>query len=142
MEVDIVNLLTPSSLSDFFAYGILLLSLATLFAMPEKNNTPLYIMYVVIFFAVLDLLRGDNGELFSTIGATFYGGGSGYLGFGNQGFGTMFTHLGMGLLPLVGGAMIRRRGKQGRFGMPLAFLTGIVGMVYTIGAFTSPQLFY
>lgn len=139
---DILRNLEPTNLGNYMAYIIFFLSILALFLMPEKNTMPLYLTYAVIFAAAVDLLRGPQGELFSSFGAPLYGGGSGYMGFGNQGFGTLMIHVAMGLLPFIAGAMIRRRGRQGRWAMPVEFIIGFIGAIYTVGAFMMPEMFY
>jgi len=133
--------LTPNTLGDIMVYLILGLALVTMFTIPEKNPVPSNLILVVVFATIIDLLRGSNGELFASFGGQLYGGGHGYMGFGDNGFGTLMLHLVMSLLPFMTMATMRYRGRsKNKIARITAILTGIIAAIYTVAAFFVPQV--
>jgi hypothetical protein len=53
----VTSILKPSSLADIFVYLIFFGALAVLFVMPEKNETPMYLLFGIIFCCILDFMR-------------------------------------------------------------------------------------
>lgn len=127
---DILNILRPDTLADYFIYGIFLLSLIATAVIPEKNDQASYLMFAVMFCAILDLLRQQ--------GANFP-----IPGFDNQGFATFLIHVIMAIFPFIAAGAIRRRSrKQGALAVPICLLLGLIGTLYAIGSFLVPQTFY
>jgi len=117
------EILRPSSLGDILIYAILILAFLTLMLTPEKNDRPNYILLLVIFVTVIDLLRGSTGNVIPVPG------------FDDEGFGTLIIHIIMGVAPLLAAGSIRAPQRKGRISIPLALITGIIGSIYAIIAF-------
>jgi len=124
-----IQQLRPDNLASIFIYLILILSLVAVALMPEKSVNSQYIMFAVVFFAIIDLLRGD-GRNFPLPG------------FDNEGFATFLIHIGMFALPLIAGGMVRRTSRKGGAALPLCLLVGLIGGLYAIGSFITPPTFY
>jgi hypothetical protein len=123
--------LRPETLGDLFIYIIFIGGLISTLFIPEKNNQPLYLMFAVMFFAVLDLIRGDGTTLPIE-------------GFSDDGFATYLIHIGMGILPFVAAGMVRfppGRKKSG-ITIPFLILIGFIGALYAVGTFAVPDAFY
>jgi hypothetical protein len=128
----VIDLLKPGSLADVFIYAIFFSALGVLFTMPEKNETPLYLVFAVIFFCIIDLMRmrvQANGGRFPIPGSDA------------KGFFTFILHIAMGMVPFITAGMIRRRGRKGAASVPLAVIAGIVGSLYAMLAFVSPSIY-
>lgn len=126
----IVVALRPETLGDFIIYAIFILSVGVMIFTPEKNDQANYLTWLVMFSCVIDLLRGNNGDIMPIAG------------FDNTGFGTMILHVIMGIAPFIIAGIIRIRGRQNRLARPLAIVAGVIGSIYAIGSFAQPNLFY
>lgn len=126
---DVIAILRPETLGDLFIYISFLGALIATALIPEKNDGPMYLMFIVMFMAVIDLLRGDGSALPID-------------GFDNQGFGTFIIHIAMGILPFIAAGMVRRKGRKGGAAAPFMIMLGFIGVVYAIGAFAVPDAFY
>jgi hypothetical protein len=124
-----IQQLRPDNLASIFIYLILILSLVAVALMPEKSVNSQYIMFVVVFFSIVDLLRGD-GRSFPVPG------------FNDTGFATFLIHVGMFALPLIAGGMVRRTSRKGGAALPLCLLVGLIGGIYAVGSFITPPTFY
>lgn len=131
----IVELLRPDTIGDFFIYVIFFLSMLLLFVTPEKNDTPNYLTFIVLFACVLDLLRG-NPSVQDTISIPEP------WGLSDEGFFTYLLHIVMFVFPLIAGGMTRRKGRKGGAALPVALLIGLIAGVYAIGTFLAPDAFY
>lgn len=121
--------LRPDNLASLFNYLMLVLALIAIAVTPEKSTTSQYLMFAVIFFVIVDLLRGDGRAIPID-------------GFDNQGFGTFLIHIGMFVFPLVAGGMVRRAGRKGGLALPMCLITGLLGGLYALGSFLAPAAFY
>ncbi len=126
----IVAVLAPNSLADFFIYLIFILSIVASATIPEKNVQAPYLMYAVLLFCIIDLLRGDNGQ------------GMPVMGFDNTGFGTFLIHIGMFALPLIAAGLVRRQGRKGGLAVPACLLAGLFGGIYAVMSFLAPEVLY
>lgn len=124
----VLVIVRPDSLGDIFIYIIFFLSLVMLVVVPEKNETSLYLVFAVILFCIVDLLR-QTGDF--PVPET-----------DNCGFLTFLLHVGMGAFPWIAAGMTRRQGKKGGMAIPVGGLLGLIGFVYAFGAFALPGLFY
>jgi hypothetical protein len=125
----ILNILRPDSIGDFIIYTIFFLSLVLLVVIPEKNETPLYIVFGIIFLCVVDLLRTQTNNF-------------PIAGFDNKGFGTFLIHIAMGIAPFIVAGMVRKHGRKGGSVIPIGLLMGFIGVLYALGSFFNPELFY
>lgn len=128
---DILAILRPETLGDLFIYIIFIGALISSVFIPEKNDTPSYLMFAVMFFAILDLIRGDGSTLPIP-------------GFDNTGFGTYLIHIFMGIFPFVAAGMVRFPPGQRKSGITIPFLLliGFIGAIYALGTFVLPETFY
>ena len=124
----VIDLLKPASLADVFIYAIFFATLGVLFTMPEKNEIPMYLLFAMIFFCIIDLMR-MRVEKFPIPGS------------GEKGFFTFILHIAMAMTPYITAGMIRRRGRKGAASIPLAILAGIVASLYALLAFISPTIY-
>ncbi|MCA9889952.1 MAG: hypothetical protein KC546_16345 [Anaerolineae bacterium] len=124
------NALRPESLGDWFVYLLLIMNFLVLVITPEKNDRANYMIVVVLFACVVDLMRGSNGSVIPVDG------------FDDLGFGTMMTHVIMGIVPFLAAGAIRITGRKGRMSVPLAVLAGVFGVVYAVFAFVAPNVVY
>lgn len=130
---DIIAIIRPDTLGDYFIYIIFILSLIQTVVTPEKNNVVTNIAFVVIVCCIFDIIRGSQPNLLNIPEPW---------GFTDQGFLTFMIHIAMAVLPLVAAGMVRRRGREGALAVPVALLTGGFGILYAVGAFFAPQVFY
>lgn len=126
----ILAVLSPKSLADYFIYLIFILSIVASATIPEKNVQAPYLMYVVLLFCVIDLLRGNNGE------------GVPIPGFDNEGFATFMIHIAMFAFPLIAAGLIRREGRKGGLAVPMCLLAALFGGIYAVMSFLSPAALY
>ncbi|MAU10698.1 MAG: hypothetical protein CL607_12820 [Anaerolineaceae bacterium] len=122
--------LRPDTLGDYFIYLLFIINFLVLVLTPEKNDRANYMILAVLFACVIDLMRGRNGEVIPVDG------------FDDLGFGTMMTHLIMGIVPFLAAGGIRVPGRKGRLAIPVAILAGIMGSIYAIFAFVAPNVVY
>jgi hypothetical protein len=125
----ILETLRPQSLADVFIYAIFFTVLGVLGAMPEKNETPMYILFGLILLCILDLMR-TRVERFPIPGSD------------DKGFFTFIIHIAMAMFPFIVAGMIRRRGKKGAAAVPLAILGGLLGSLYAAMSFIAPEALY
>ena len=128
----VIGLLKPASLADVFIYVIFFSILGVLFTMPEKNETPMYLLFAMIFCCIVDLMRTrvvEAGGRFPIPGADA------------KGFFTFMLHIAMAMLPFITAGMIRRRGRKGAASIPLAILAGVVACLYALLAFASTSIY-
>lgn len=131
---DILANLRPDSIGDIFTYSILLLSFITLFAMASGNSLAQYVTFGVIILAFVDLLReGLPNFADSPTGDPI---------FSDLGFGTFIIHMAMFVLLATAVGAIKVRGKKGEAARPIAIVAAIMALVYTLGAFVAPEIFY
>lgn len=132
MEVlnQVVEIIRPETMGDLFVYGIFLLSMLNLAFIPEKNDLPVYLHYAIILMCILDLLR--EGAALPIEGT------------GDTGFFTFMLHIGMFLAPMVSAGAIRLpKGKRGtNYSRMIAILVTMIAMLYAVGSFAQPALFY
>jgi len=124
----ILQALRPDTIGAIFIYTILLLSVLMTILTPDGNDMATNLQFAVIFFCVLDLLRG--GVSFPIPGAD------------DAGFFTFFLHVGMFVIPFIIAGTVRKKGRQGGAVLPVAVLTGVIALVYAAGAFFDPNTFY
>ncbi|QPC80556.1 hypothetical protein G4Y79_12615 [Phototrophicus methaneseepsis] len=123
--------LRPETLGDYFVYLLIILNFVVLTLTPEKNDYANYLILLVLFCCVIDLMRGSNGAIMPIEG------------FDNYGFGTMLLHIIMGIIPFMAATAVRLRGqRKGRLSIPLAIVAGITGSLYAVFALTAPQIVY
>ena len=116
----IANILLPQNFADIFIYLIFFLSLLMLALIPEKSQQSTYIMFVVLFFALVDKIRQATNDL-------------PIQGLDNEGFATLLIHVGMFVLPLIAAGLIRGRGRNDKRGVPVGILIGLIGGLYAVG---------
>lgn len=138
----ILEVLRPSSIGDIIIYLIIIILFVTTIVLPDKNDQANFFLLAALFASFLDLLRGSDGQLFAGTGAAYFGGGSGYLGFGDSGFATLLLHVVMAIGPFIAAGLMRIRTRRGRMAVPLSILAGIIGSLYALGAFFAPETFY
>lgn len=116
----IANILLPQNFADIFIYLIFFLSLLMLFFIPEKSQQANYIMFVVLFLAMVDKIRQATDQIPIE-------------GLDNEGFATLLIHVGLFVLPLIAAGLIRGRGRNDKRGVPVGILIGLIGGLYAVG---------
>lgn len=127
------QLVRPDSIGDVFIYTIFIGTIVNLSTMPDGNDFPQYLMFGVIFFCIIDLLRSAPG--FPIPGTD------------DEGFVTFIIHVGMFVFPwIAAGATRTRRGaggvSKGGPSVIFAVLTGVIGALYSVLSFLLPQVTY
>lgn len=133
---DILAILRPDTLGDYFIYTVFLMAFLQLMVTPDKNDTVVYSTFFVIICCVLDLLRDDGAGI--PISAEIAEIGI----FDNDGFVTFLMHIAMAVLPFINAGLIRRKDRQGKFAVPVALLAGMIGTVYAVVSFFAPDMIY
>lgn len=126
----VMTILRPDTLAAIFLYILFFLGLALLLVIPEKNETPQYLVFAFIFIVVVDFLRARDPRGFPIPGST------------HNGFFTFMIHLLIAILPLIAGAMTRKQGRKGGAALPVGLLTAFIGGVYAVMAFLPPYFVY
>lgn len=116
----LANILLPQNFADIFIYLIFFLSLLMLFFIPEKSQQSMYLMFVVLFFALVDKIRQATTDLPIE-------------GLDNAGFATLLIHVGMFVIPLMAAGLIRGRGRNDKRGVPIGILIGLIAGLYAVG---------
>ena len=116
----IANILLPQNIADIFIYFVFFMSLLMLFFIPEKSQQSTYLMFFVVFLAVIDKIRQATSEIPVE-------------GLDNDGFATMLVHIGMFVLPLIAAGLIRGRGRKDKRGVPIGILIGLLAGLYAVG---------
>jgi hypothetical protein len=114
------NILLPQNMADIFIYLIFFLSLLMLGLIPEKSQQSNYLMFFVIFLAVIDKIRQASTNLPVP-------------GLDNDGFATLLLHVGLFIFPLIAAGLIRGTGRKDKRGVPVGLLIGLFGGLYAIG---------
>ena len=126
----ILAVIRPENPGEIAIYAILLLSLLASMTMPDKNDRPVYLLYIVIIFSLLDF--GRNASEFQLP----------LTGFDDEGFGTYMIHIGMAVLPFIAAGMVRRTGRKGALAVPLCLIVGVIASIYAIASFAIPASVY
>jgi Sec-independent protein secretion pathway component TatC len=134
---DVLAILRPDTLADYFIYFIFLLAFVQLLVTPERNDQVVYLVFFIIICCVLDLLRQADGS-----GIPITAEVAGIRPFADEGFATFLMHLAMAVLPFINAGLIRRKDRTGKLAVPIALLSGMVGTVYVFAAFFAPQIVY
>lgn len=116
----IAEILLPGNLADIFIYLIFFGSLLMLAFIPEKSGTSQYMMFFVLFLALIDKVRQATDQIPIP-------------GLDNDGFATMLIHIGMFVIPLMAAGLIRGRGRNDKRGVPVGILIGMIGGLYAAG---------
>ena len=98
---------------------------------PEKSQQSQYLMFFVVFLAVLDKIRQASTDLPIP-------------GLENDGFATLLVHVGMFIFPLMAAGLIRGAGRKDKRGVPVGILIGLIGGLYAVGTIFegTRELFY
>jgi hypothetical protein len=116
----ISEILLPQNIADIFIYLLFFLSLVMLALIPEKSQQSNYIMFVVLFLAVLDKIRQSMTN-------------RPFEGLENDGFATLLIHVGLFVFPLIAAGLIRGPGRNDKRGVPVGILMGLIGGLYAVG---------
>ena len=54
----------------------------------------------------------------------------------------MLIHIVMAIVPFIIAGLVRIRGRKNRAVIPMAFILGVIGMLYAIGTFLAPTALY
>lgn len=119
----VIQIIAPSDVWDWFIYGIFFLSLFTLAVIPEKNMQPTLFMTIMLFLALTDKIRKAAGASIPIPGLE------------NNGFATLMIHIAMFALPVMTAGLVRIRGRKGALSRPLAILTALIAGMYAVGFF-------
>ncbi len=127
----IARILLPQNLADIFIYLIFFLSLLMTVFIPEKSQQSSYMMFFVLFLALIDKVRQATDDIPIE-------------GLDNEGFATMLIHVMMFIFPLMAAGLIRGRGRNDKRGVPLGILIGLIAGLYAVGTIFEPTrpLFY
>jgi len=125
------NILLPQNMADIFIYLIFFLSLLMLALIPEKSQQSNYLMFFVIFLAVIDKIRQSTTQLPIP-------------GLDNAGFATLLLHVGMFVFPLMAAGLIRGPGRNDKRGVPVGILIGLLAGLYAVGTIveSTRSIFY
>ncbi len=116
----VAEILLPGNLADIFIYLIFFLSLLMIAFIPEKSTTSQYMMFFVIFLALMDKVRQATDDIPIE-------------GLDNDGFATMMIHILMFIFPLMAAGLIRGRGRNDKRGVPIGILIGLIAGLYAAG---------
>ena len=116
----IKNILLPHNMADIFIYLIFFLSLLMTALIPEKSQQSQYLMFFVLFLAVIDKMRQATTDLPIE-------------GLDNAGFATLLIHVGMLVFPLMAAGLIRGQGRKDKRGVPVGILIGLLAGLYAVG---------
>jgi len=116
----VAEILLPGNLADVFIYLIFFLSLIMVALIPEKSGTSQYMMFFVLFCALIDKVRQATDEIPVP-------------GLDNDGFATMMLHICMFVFPLMAAGLIRGRGRKDKRGVPLGILIALIAGLYAAG---------
>jgi len=116
----IAEILLPGNLADIFIYLIFFGSLLMLVFIPEKSQQSSYLMFFVLFLALIDKVRQATDQIPIE-------------GLENDGFATMLIHIGMFVFPFMAAGLIRGRGRKDKRGVPLGILIGLIAGLYAAG---------
>lgn len=116
----IAEILLPGNLADIFIYLIFFGSLLMVAFIPEKSASSQYMMFFVIFCALIDKVRQATDQIPIP-------------GLDNDGFATMLLHICMFVFPLMAAGLIRGRGRNDKRGVPIGILIGLIGGLYAAG---------
>jgi len=114
------NILLPQNLADIFIYLIFFGSLLMLVFIPEKSQQSSYLMFFVLFLALIDKVRQATTQIPIP-------------GLENDGFATMLMHVGMFIFPLMAAGLIRGRGRNDKRGVPIGLLIALIAGLYAVG---------
>ncbi|MCU0511469.1 MAG: hypothetical protein MUE40_02760 [Anaerolineae bacterium] len=127
----VLNLLRPESLAHIFLYVLFFLGLVLLFVIPEKNETPQYLVFAMLFMVIVAFLRTRAAP-----------GSFPVPGSENNGFFTFLLHIAIAIAPLLAGTMARKQGRKGGAAIPVGILTAFVGGVFALLSFTFIPMMY
>jgi hypothetical protein len=116
------NILRPDTVAAIFLYILFFLGLVLLFVIPEKNETPQYLVFGMVFLVIVDFLRARSTD-FPIPGSD------------NQGFFTFLIHIAIAIMPLIAGTMTRKQGRKGGAALPVGLLTFFIGATFAILSF-------
>lgn len=105
----------PTSIADFMAYGVLLLTIIGLFSLADGNAMAQYLLYGTILLSIFDV----------TFGQTMF-----FEGDYTRAFPAFVARIGMCLLPIIAAGAARKKGKKGGMAPLFCILAGVLGLVY------------
>ncbi|MGJ3238450.1 MAG: hypothetical protein ACFE0Q_07070 [Anaerolineae bacterium] len=117
--------MTPTTLGDFLIYGVFLLALITTFVLADGNDLASNLLYATIVLAIFNLTVGQDWYNRANI---------------NYAFPAYAARVGMFLLPFIAAGAARTKKNKGKAALPLAIVTGIIGLLYSVGAFAVPSV--
>jgi len=114
----------PETIADFMCYIIFFLALITTMTLPDDNAQSTNLLYATMLGAIFELTVGQewanvNQPLEHALPA-------------------FIIRVGLFLLPFIAAGSVRVKGKKGRYGLPLAVVIGILGLLYFIASFVVP----
>lgn len=118
--------LKPDSIADFMTYTIFFLALMTSVSLPDDNGQATNLLTAVMILAIFEMLVGQRWAVAS---APL-----------EQAFPAYIVRVSLFLLPFIAAGSVRPKGKKGRFGLPLAIIIGVIGLLYAIGSFVVPAM--
>lgn len=112
--------LQPDGPGDILLYVIFFMALLTTFFLADGNELAGNLLYATMVLTIFNITVGEEWYDSSDI---------------NFAFPAFAARVVMFLLPLVAAGAARTKKKKGKMALPLAGLTGLVGMLYSVGAF-------
>lgn len=117
--------LQPDSIGDILIYVVFFLALITTFLLADGNDLAGNLLYATIVLALFNVTVGqqwyENPDIVRALPA-------------------FIARVAMFLLPFIAAGAARSRKKKGKAALPLAVVTGVVGLVYAVGAFAVPEI--
>lgn len=115
----------PETIGDILLYVVFLLALITTFTLTDGNDLAGNLLYGTMVLALFNV----------TVGVIWYEDPDPVYAFP-----AFITRVAMFLLPFIAAGAARSRKNKGKAALPLAAVTGIIGLIYNIAAFALPDL--
>ncbi|MEM9955112.1 MAG: hypothetical protein AAF846_26120 [Chloroflexota bacterium] len=117
---DFFAALQPDGIGDILIYVVFFMALLTTFFLADGNNMAGNLLYVTMVLAIFNVTVGDVWYNDQDV---------------TRAFPAFAARVLMFLLPLIAAGAARSKKKKGKLALPLAAVTGIIGMLYAVGAF-------
>ncbi|MGB7338686.1 MAG: hypothetical protein WBC91_07335 [Phototrophicaceae bacterium] len=112
--------LRPDGIGDILIYLVFFMALLTTFLLADGNELAGNLLYATMVLAIFNLTVGESWYSRSDIVYAFP---------------AFAARVAMFLLPLIAAGASRSKKKKGKAALPLSIVTGVVGLLYTVGAF-------
>lgn len=112
--------LQPDGIGDIMIYLVFFLALLTTFFLADGNDMAGNLLYATMVLAIFNVTVGDEWYQMADI---------------TRAFPAYAARVLMFLFPLIAAGAARSKKKKGKLAMPFSIVTGVIGMLYAVGAF-------